>query len=121
MCIRDRINTALKGEFLRHQIADTGTQLVICEADYLPRILPLAEQLSEVSQILYRGERAEPASCRIPIAALDEFRGEDDTPFTSKPQPSDLACLIYTSGTTGPSKGCMTVSYTHLSASRSHE
>ena len=107
------INTALKGEFLRHQIADTGTQLVICEADYLPRILPLAEQLSEVSQILYRGERAEPASCRIPIAALDEFRGEDDTPFTSKPQPSDLACLIYTSGTTGPSKGCM-ISYNFM-------
>ena len=107
------INTALKGEFLRHQIADTGTQLVICEADYLPRILPLAEQLSEVSQILYRGERAEPASCRIPIAALDEFRGEDDTPFTSKPQPSDLACLIYTSCTTGPSKGCM-ISYNFM-------
>jgi len=107
------INTALKGEFLRHQIADTGTHLVICEADYLPRILPLADQLSEVSQILYRGERTEPASCRIPVAPLDDFRGEDDTPFTSKPQPSDLACLIYTSGTTGPSKGCM-ISYNFM-------
>ncbi|MCY1482856.1 Long-chain-fatty-acid--CoA ligase [compost metagenome] len=107
------INTALKGEFLRHQIADTRTHLVICEADYLPRILPLAEQLSEVSQILYRGELAEPTECRIPIAALDEFRGEDDTPFTSKPEPSDLACLIYTSGTTGPSKGCM-ISYNFM-------
>ncbi|RSH69175.1 ATP-dependent acyl-CoA ligase [Stutzerimonas stutzeri] len=107
------INTALKGEFLRHQIADTGTHLVICETDYLPRILPLADQLSEVSQILYRGERTEPASCRIPVAALDDFRGEDDTPFTSKPQPSDLACLIYTSGTTGPSKGCM-ISYNFM-------
>ncbi|EJO93233.1 protein DitJ [Ectopseudomonas mendocina DLHK] len=107
------INTALKGEFLRHQIADTGTHLVICETDYLPRLLPLADQLSEVSQILYRGERTESASCRIPVAALDDFRGEDDTPFTSKPQPSDLACLIYTSGTTGPSKGCM-ISYNFM-------
>ncbi|MBF8161603.1 ATP-dependent acyl-CoA ligase [Pseudomonas sp. NPDC077186] len=107
------INTALKGEFLRHQIADTGTHLVICEIDYLPRLLPLADQLSEVSQILYRGERTESASCRIPVAALDDFRGEDDTPFTSKPQPSDLACLIYTSGTTGPSKGCM-ISYNFM-------
>ncbi|MND83097.1 Long-chain-fatty-acid--CoA ligase [compost metagenome] len=107
------ITTALKGEFLRHQIADTRTHLVICEADYLPRILPLAEQLSEVSQILYRGDLAESAECRIPVAALDEFRGEDDTPFTSKPQPSDLACLIYTSGTTGPSKGCM-ISYNFM-------
>lgn len=107
------INTALKGEFLRHQIADTRTHLVICEADYLPRILPLAEQLGEVSQILYRGDLAEPAECIIPITDLDEFRGKDDTPFASKPQPSDLACLIYTSGTTGPSKGCM-ISYNFM-------
>ncbi len=107
------INTALKGEFLRHQIADTRTHLVICEADYLPRILPLAEQLGAVSQILYRGDLAEPAECIIPITDLDEFRGKDDTPFASKPQPSDLACLIYTSGTTGPSKGCM-ISYNFM-------
>ena len=107
------INTALKGEFLRHQIADTGTHLIICEADYLQRLIPLADQLTEVNHVLYRGVLNTPADCRIPIAALDEFRGEDETPFASKPQPSDLACLIYTSGTTGPSKGCM-ISYNFM-------
>src|SRR5690606_36454726 len=59
------INTALKGEFLRHQIADTGTQLIICEADYLQRLIPLADQLTEVTQILYRGALNTPADCRI--------------------------------------------------------
>ncbi|MEZ3187482.1 AMP-binding protein, partial [Pseudomonas sp. LM13] len=39
------INTALKGEFLRHQIADTNTKVVICEAAYLDRIVPLASKL----------------------------------------------------------------------------
>ncbi|PWU31144.1 ATP-dependent acyl-CoA ligase [Pseudomonas sp. RW407] len=107
------INTALKGEFLRHQIADTGTHLVICEADYLTRITPLAEQLTNVTRILCRGDFIAPKNCRIPIAALDEHRGNDDTPLSVKPEASDLACLIYTSGTTGPSKGCM-ISYNFM-------
>ena len=32
------ITTALRGEFLRHQIADSGAAIVIAEADYCPRI-----------------------------------------------------------------------------------
>src|SRR5690606_20630479 len=107
------INTALKGEFLRHQIADTGTHLVICEPEYLQRIVPLTEQLTEVTRILHRGELTTPFDCRIAITPLDEHRGCDDTPFTTKPEPSELACLIYTSGTTGPSKGCM-ISYNFM-------
>lgn len=62
------INTALKGEFLRHQIADTGTSLVICEAAYLARVTPLAEQLPEVRHILHRGTLDTVAECRIRIA-----------------------------------------------------
>ena len=111
------INTALKGEFLRHQIADTGTHLVICEADYLPRIAAIAEQLHDVKRVLYRHQpdkapESIPA-CAIAIEPLDAHRGHDDTPQSIQPQPSDLACLIYTSGTTGPSKGCM-ISYNFM-------
>lgn len=111
------INTALKGEFLRHQIADTGTQLVICEADYLPRMAAIAPQLTDVKRIMFRQsagkELGEVPLCSIAIEPLDLFRGSDDTPLAVKPQPSDLACLIYTSGTTGPSKGCM-ISYNFM-------
>ncbi|MDB6143053.1 MAG: fadD 5 [Pseudomonas sp.] len=111
------INTALKGEFLRHQVADTGTQLVICEADYLPRMAAIAEQLTDVKRILFRvsagKELAELPACAITVEPLDQHRGSDDTPLAVKPQPADLACLIYTSGTTGPSKGCM-ISYNFM-------
>ena len=111
------INTALKGEFLRHQIADTGTHLVICEADYLPRIAAIAEQLTDVKRVLFRHAPDNvPASlpdCAIPTEPLDLYRGHDSAPLSIKPQPSDLACLIYTSGTTGPSKGCM-ISYNFM-------
>lgn len=110
------INTALKGEFLRHQIADTGTHLVICEADYLSRISAIADQLTDVHRVLYRnasGQQVTSPSAPFPIESLDAHRGSDDSAFERKPQPSDLACLIYTSGTTGPSKGCM-ISYNFM-------
>lgn len=107
------INTALKGEFLRHQIADTGTRLVICEADYLQRIGAVTEQLPDVQHVLYRGQPASLPTLSLALSSLDEYRGDDDTPFSVKPEPGDLACLIYTSGTTGPSKGCM-ISYNFM-------
>ncbi|MFM0164762.1 AMP-binding protein [Paraburkholderia sediminicola] len=113
------INTALRGEFLRHQIADAGAPLVICEADYLDRIAAVAAQLSEVKQVLYRSADASAVAVTattcgpLPLAPLDAHRGHDDTPFERKPNPWDLASLIYTSGTTGPSKGCM-ISYNFM-------
>jgi crotonobetaine/carnitine-CoA ligase len=101
------INTALRGEFLRHQIADAGAALVVCEADYLSRIADVAAGLPDVKLLLQRAPAGAPAAGAISVAALDAHRGVDDTPMAAKPRPQDLACLIYTSGTTGPSKGCM--------------
>jgi crotonobetaine/carnitine-CoA ligase len=102
------INTALRGEFLRHQIDDAGASLVVCEADYLERIRAVADGVSALKTVLARG-RVDGAARQgqVSIAPLDEHRGADDTPLDKKPLPSDLASLIYTSGTTGPSKGCM--------------
>lgn len=101
------VNTALRGEFLRHQIADASAEVVICEVDYLERIAAVAEGLPQVRRILHRGTVASGPPCPVAYGPLDDHRGHDDTPFAHKPDPSDLACLVYTSGTTGPSKGCM--------------
>lgn len=101
------INTALRGEFLRHQIADAAAAIVICEADYLSRMEPIAKDLGDVKLILHRGAVPDGLKCAVSVAALDDHRGTDDTPIEHKPDPVDLACLVYTSGTTGPSKGCM--------------
>ena len=107
------INTALKGEFLRHQIADAGAALVICEDSYVERIAAVAGGLPAVTQVLQRGAVLAASCGAIALASLDAHRGSDDTALAVKPQPSDVSCLIYTSGTTGPSKGCM-VSYNFM-------
>ncbi|MBR9909212.1 MAG: ATP-dependent acyl-CoA ligase [Gammaproteobacteria bacterium] len=101
------INTALRGSFMAHQINDADCKILVCEADYVQRVVDIADTLPNLELVLYRGELAQPPECSKRILPLDEYRGSNDAGFESKPKPSDLACIIYTSGTTGPSKGCM--------------
>jgi crotonobetaine/carnitine-CoA ligase len=107
------VNTALRGEFLRHQVADAGAPLVICESEYVDRIAAVADGLPEVRLVLQRGSVTNASCGKLPLAPLDAHRGADDTPPPRKPNPWELASLIYTSGTTGPSKGCM-ISYNFM-------
>lgn len=107
------INTALKGEFLRHQITDSDAAVVICESAYVERIAAISAELPRVRQVLHRGPAAGSRCGSLPLAPLDDFRAGSDTPFADKPKPWELACIIYTSGTTGPSKGCM-ISYNYM-------
>jgi len=101
------INTALRGEFLRHQLDDAGGAIVVCEAAYLPRVIEVADQLPSVRLMLHRGPAQPFPTCRIRVAPLDDHRGSDESPIEIDARPSDTSCIIYTSGTTGPSKGSM--------------
>lgn len=100
------INTALKGDFLRHVIDDTGAAVVICEQDFVERIVAVEEHLPSVQLVLYRGEAPADITSRLTIEPLDAHR----VPLRAEPivgTPDDLSYIIYTGGTTGPSKGCM--------------
>jgi carnitine-CoA ligase len=103
------VNTAYKGEFLRHQIADAGAPLVIAESDYAERVLAVADGLPDVRQIVVRGAAIENSAAHsgMHVVGLDELFSDDSTDTGFVPDPSDLTNLIYTAGTTGPSKGCM--------------
>ena len=104
------LNTALKGEFLRHQIADAESAIVVCEAHYLERVLAIAAQVPTLRRVLYRGE-FDSVSIACPdglsLEPIDRHRGDEAWNPAELPDPASLNALIYTSGTTGPSKGCM--------------
>lgn len=100
------VNTALKGEFLRHQLDDSQAAILICEADYLARVAEVAAGIPQVKRILCRGS-VEHAPFGILVEPLDGHRGADETQLPIVAQPGDISCIIYTSGTTGPSKGSM--------------
>jgi carnitine-CoA ligase len=90
------INTAYKGEYLRHQLADSGSGVLLVEASLLERAERVAGEIPTLRHVVVLGDDAWDAR----LAAAEVAPSPDV-------QPSDLATFIYTGGTTGPSKGCM--------------
>jgi crotonobetaine/carnitine-CoA ligase len=100
------INTELRGDFLLHQLKDSGVRFIVVEEDLLPvlrDVLPLAGQLRTVVVV---GTGTSPAIEGCNMLAWNEHRHA--TPYSgAAPHGSDTACIMYTSGTSGPSKGVL--------------
>ncbi|WP_174280151.1 AMP-binding protein [Sphingomonas bacterium] len=101
------VNTAYKGEFLRHQIADAGARIVIAEEDYAARVAAVAVDLPALTVLVHRGAAPADTPNSLDVESLENVMGPQAGHPLPDLTPSDLAMLIYTSGTTGPSKGCM--------------
>jgi crotonobetaine/carnitine-CoA ligase len=101
------VNTAYKGEFLRHQLADAGANIVVAEQDYAERLTLIEEGLPALREVYVRGELPDIRLQRASLNPLAELYGSDDSALEDNNKPADLSMLIYTGGTTGPSKGCM--------------
>src|SRR3990167_5932723 len=107
--IHQPVNTAYRGEFLRHQLADSGVKVVIVQGDLASRVqLVAGAGTPELESVIVLGEPDEPITVKPQYdwASLLADSSSDPLP-DPKLGPSDLACFVYTSCTTGPSKGCM--------------
>ncbi len=103
------INTAYKGEFLRHQLADSGSTVIVVQGDFASRIASIAGPgVPDLAACIIADE---PNADVGAIASYGWDRLLASAPDGPVPDvevgPGDLACFIYTAGTTGPSKGCM--------------
>ena len=107
------INTAYKGDYLRHQLGDSGARLVICDPDYLAAVIEVAGDCPALEGIVHTGSvDASLAAPRPLLSMAGAMIDHGDLPQVEV-APADLAMLLYTSGTTGMSKGCM-VSHNYL-------
>ncbi len=104
------INTAYKGEFLRHQLSDSGAKVFIVQGDFASRAVEVVG--ADTTPALTHCITVDPADAVIDARPVIEWQdalaaGSDDPITGADVRPGDLACFIYTAGTTGPSKGCM--------------
>jgi crotonobetaine/carnitine-CoA ligase len=101
------VNTAYKGEYLRHQLADSGSRVLIVGADLADRAAAVVPGLSELAHVVVVGAPGGSLpDVGAPAHAWDDLLAADPAPPVAV-RPGDLATFVYTGGTTGPSKGCM--------------
>jgi crotonobetaine/carnitine-CoA ligase len=102
------INTALRGEFLRHVVADTKTDVVLCEEEFADRFAPIQGGLPDLRTVLFRGNgELSGMLTGLRVDSIDSCRLDASDNGWFSPGPADVSCLVYTGGTTGPSKGCV--------------
>jgi carnitine-CoA ligase len=99
------VNTAYKGEYLRHQLADSGSKVLFVEASLAERAAQVFGQSEDLAHLVVIGETE--ADLPGNVHRWDDLLRASNTPPTANPAPGDLATFIYTGGTTGLSKGCM--------------
>lgn len=99
------INSAYKGEYLRHPLSDSGSRVLFVQGDFAERVAQRVRELPDLGAVVVIGEpRAEIRGVRV--LAWDELLSADDAPLPVDIRPADLGTFVYTGGTTGPSKGC---------------
>src|SRR3954451_7808316 len=100
------VNTAYKGEYLRHQLADSGSRVLSVEADLADRASRVVADLPDLDHVVGVGGAA-PSMAVVKVHTWDELLQADNARPAPVARASDLATFVYTGGTTGPSKGCM--------------
>ena len=100
------VNTAYKGNLLRHIVGQSKAYAAVVVVEFLDRLEPLVAELSDLRTLVI-WPPIPPVVPRLPfqLIGFDEICAvgcskEDDTV-----DPHDPVGIIYTSGTTGPSKG----------------
>ena len=110
------VNTAYKGEYLRHQLQDSGSRALIVEASLVERAAPVVAQIEGLDHVIVVGSTDHRpvvvGGASEPVAGATVHRWEDllagaEAPPPPAVRPAALATFVYTGGTTGPSKGCM--------------
>ena len=99
------VNTAHKGVYLEHQIADAAPRVLVVQGDLSGRVGADITCIDGLDHVVTVGEPARRSDDATWHRWTDLESGDAPRPDVAV-RPGDLATLVYTGGTTGPSKGC---------------
>jgi carnitine-CoA ligase len=104
------VNTAHRGETLRHVLTSSDSTTLVVDEQYADRLAPLAPRLPGISRLIVRttdGAGTPPGPLAAPAVKLSSLMAHGGDAPLAGADFSDLQAIMYTSGTTGPSKGAM--------------
>jgi carnitine-CoA ligase len=105
------VNTAHRGELLRHVLASSDSEMLIIDAAYADRLGPLANRLPGLRRVVVHRDDGEvdglPVLLGKPVIPWSDLLDHGAEPPRADVAFHDLQAIMYTSGTTGPSKGAM--------------
>lgn len=101
------INTAYKGEYLRHQLADSGSRVLVIDGDVADRARSIVDSIDTLEHVVVLDESPGDVTPGTNWHSWSDVMAADATENPPDATPTDLYCFIYTGGTTGLSKGCV--------------
>ena len=115
------INIANRGDFLVHQLRDSGARAVVVDALTAGAVQAVAAEVPELRHVVVVGDvdaGGWPDAVRVVPAADLRDAEPPSWPDDARPTWNAPACLLYTSGTTGPSKGVVVTQHYLVTAAR---
>lgn len=100
------LNTELRGDFLRHQLRNSGVETAIVDAEYIPAIEGAVDNEVNLKRLVVAGNDSSSSAVRLKSLQWSDWRKAEPIQ-ASPPSAEDIACIMYTSGTSGPAKGVL--------------